>query len=341
MNTYRHLCLSERQLLELHVLSGKSNREIARELGRPHSTILRERRRNAHPLPGVNRLMSWQERAKDRNDRAKARQSKKRSKKRKLLKNRRLLHYVIGRLFQRWSPEQISGRLSSRYPRYKITAKTIYNYIKYERQDLKEYLRRHGKPYRQMVTNRRGRFQQASPEKRGIDERPLEVLTREDFGHWEGDTVVSRRGGKGGVLSLIERKSRERFFFILPDLKAESVIRVLLPFFQKQPEHMRKSLTLDNGSEFAPSEILKLELVFKNRFKVFYCHPYKSQEKGSVENSNGWLRGYYPKGTDFSIVGSEELSKVQCRLNNRPMKLHCWRSSSEVFREALNLRKAA
>lgn len=333
MKKYVHLRLEERQYIELHLSDGKSKRQVARELGRSHSTICRELERNAHPLPGVSRRLTPLERAKDRNERALKRWQ--RSKQRQRLKNAIVRAHVLEKLADNWSPEQIAESLGRYLPGNKITAKTIYNFVKYERPELREYLRRHGKPYRQRVAHRRSRLREPAPEKRSITLRSESANNRDDFGHWEGDTVLSRKGGKGGVLSLIERKSRERFYFLLSDLKAETVIKLLLPFFQRLPEHMRKSLTLDNGSEFAPSELYKLEFVLKNEFKVFYCHPYKAYERGSVENSNGWLRQYYPKGTDFASVCKEALQEVQRKLNQRPMKLHQWYTSADIFNAAL------
>jgi len=335
--SYVHLRLEERQYLELHLVLGKSKRQLAKELGRSHSTILRELRRNLHPFPGVRRQMTALERAKDRHERAKTRWLK--SKHRERLKDLEIRAHVLEKLREGWSPEQIAWTIGKYLPGRSITAKTIYNFVKYERPALRDYLRRRGKPYRQRVAHRRSRFRQPAPEKRSISERPPEVDTRTKFGHWEADTVVSKRGGKGGVLTLIERKSRHRFYFLLPDLQAETVIRLLLPFFQRLPAHMRKSLTLDNGSEFAPSELYKLELVLKEEFTIFYCHPYKAWERGSVENSNGWLREYFPKRTDFSLVLPEALSVAEGKLNSRPMKILGWKSSLEVYLNAMTKQK--
>ena len=340
MKAYQHLRLEERQQIELHVVKGKSKRQIAREMGRSHSTICRELSRNQHPLPSVRRELTPLERAKDRNERASKRWRK--SKERERLKDPAIRQHVFEKLSDGWSPEQIAESLGQYLPGSKITAKTIYNFIRHDRSELKAYFRRHGKPYRQRVSNRRSSMREPAPEKRSITQRPQAVERREEFGHWEADIVLSRRSGAGGVLTLIERKSRERFYFLVPDLKAETIIRVLLPFFQRLPADMRKSLTLDNGAEFAPSEIHKLERVLKNEFKVYYCQPYKAYQRGSVENANGWLRQYYPKGTDFAQVAEHELREVQRKLNQRPMKLHRWRCSAEVFQEALvAARKAA
>lgn len=335
---YVHLRLEERQFIELHLGEGKSKRWIGRELRRSHSTICREVKRNKHPLPGVSRKMTPLEKAKDRDERAEKRWRK--SKERERLKNALIRAHVLAKLMDDWSPEQIAGSLENYLPGYKITAKTIYNFVKYERPALKEYFRRHGKPYRQRVANRRSALREPAPEKRSISERSDSVESREEYGHWEADTVLSRKSGKGGVLTLIERKSRERFYFLLSDLKAQTIIRLLLPFFQCLPEHLCKSLTLDNGSEFAPSELYKLEFVLKNEFKIFYCHPYKAYERGSVENANGWLRQYYSKGTNFADIIEEHLLEVQRKLNERPMKLHGWQSSTAVFSDAFSLKAA-
>lgn len=334
-----HLSLDERQLLVLYVIEGLSNREIGRRIKRSHTTIIRELKRNKHPYGRVEEELnlSWQCKAAELNNRSKLRKT--RSKNRKRIRDKNVKEFVLSRLIDeqyQWSPEQIAGKISESLSGKTISAKTIYNFIKYERKELREYLRRKGKPYRQRVMHHRGVIRgTGAPIKRSIDERPMIINNREEFGHWEGDSVLSCRKGSGGVLSLVERKSRDKYFFFLPEIKAERVIQTLLPFFQKLPSHMSKSITLDNGSEFSSTEISKLEFFFKDKFKVFYCHPYQPQERGTVENSNGLLRQFYPGGTDFAKISKEELLKTQNILNNRPMKIHQWKSSAEVFRQAL------
>lgn len=170
-----------------------------------------------------------------------------------------------------------------------------------------------------------------------ITKRPKKANERREFGHWEIDTIHTCKGGTKAVLSLIERKSRQRVYFRLENLKAKTVMSRLIPFFRTLPPHMRKSITADNGSEFCTSEMKKLE---KFGMKVFYCHAYKSQEKGGVERSNWQLRKYFPKGTDFGAVPLEELKEAQRKLNNRPMKVNGYKSSQSVFDRALKYAKS-
>lgn len=304
---------------------GWKQRRIARYLGRKPSTISRLLRRDVHPCPGIWREMTSFEKAMYAWD--KARRRAKQSRRRLRLKServRKLVTYVLVKWH--WSPEAIADFLTRHG--LKISAKAIYNFIKKERAYLTRYLRLRGKIRRQRVANRRGVFKTGVPEKKSIHQRP-ELLEQ---GHWEIDTILSKRGGSGGVLTLREMRSKDLSFFLLPDLTSASVMRVLFPFFQKLPARLKKTLTSDNGSEFA--ELYKLEKVFTD-FSVYYCDPYAAWQRGSVENGNGELRWYFPKKTDFSVVSEAELRKAQYKINGKPRKMHGGRSSSAVFKELL------
>jgi len=337
MKKNNKLSLEERQIIHLKKRKGWSKKRIARELRRSSKTIREELKRNKHILPGIWKNLSPFERARYGHEKYLKRKSESRLGKKKILSDEKLLNHIIIKLsIEDYSPEEISDNMEKELPGYYVSFKTIYNFTKYEMPKLKLCLYHQGNPYRQRVCDRRGRFRQGAPLKTLISKRPKKANERKEYGHWEVDTIHTCKGGTKSVLSLIERKSRLRVYFLLEDLKANTVISRLMPFFRQLPPHMRRSITADNGSEFCTREMQKLE---KLGVKVFYSRPYKSQDKGAVERSNWQLRKYYPKGTDFGDVELEELKEAERKLNNRPMKILGKKSSKSVFERALKYGK--
>lgn len=318
------------RIFEMHD-SGKSNRQIGKIIRRWHTAVgdvLNERRY-------YRRLTKWEklssfERARFVLEIREKRQKQKR--KREWLKSKELREHVIECLCEkRMSPEMIAETVGDYFPGMTLTAKAIYNYTKKARIDLREHLPEKGIKRSQRVANRRSRFQEGAPPKNSIDIRPA-VL---GLGHYEADTVHSRKGSKAAVLTIIEKATRQKWYFNLPNLEAKTVLPVLLLFFQGIPEHLRKTLTLDNGSEWSEA-YHKLEKVIPG-FKVYFCHPYKAWQRGAVENANRQLRRFFPKGTDFAEVTKEQLRRAEILINNWPMKCLGWRSASKIYEEAFNL----
>lgn len=337
MSNHNKLTLLERQTIHLQQRKGWKKKRIARLLKRSPKTIREELRRNKHHLPGLWRDYGPYERAKYAEDLAKKRKSLSRRGKKKILSDRKLQDYIICRLsFENYSPVEISEVIEEELPGYSVSFKTIYNFTKRDMPNLKVHLYHEGKAYRQRVCHRRGRLKEGAPAKTLITKRPKKANERKEYGHWEVDTVHSCKGGRKAILSLRERKSRQRVYFLLEDLTAKTVMSRLMPFFRGLPPHMRKSITADNGSEFCTKEMQKLN---KLGLKVYYCHAYKSQEKGAVEQSNWQLRKYFPKGTDFGGVSIEEVKEAERKLNNRPMKVNGFRSSQSIFERALKYRR--
>lgn len=309
------------EIFEKYFDFGWSKASIAKYLGRNRSTIGRALSRDLHPSP----LLTTYEKAMYAYEKSRERMGQ--SRRRKRLKSERVRRLVVFILQKwHWSPENISGFL--RRHGIRISAKAIYNFIKKERGELTKYLRQRGKPRRQRVVHRRGYFKAGVPERKSIHQRPPIV----ESGHWEIDTIHSKTGAKGGVLTLREFGSKKSFYFLLADLTAKSVMAHLFPFFQALPQHMRRTLTSDNGSEFA--ELYKLEKVMEG-FSIYYCDPYKAYQRGSVENANGVLRWYFPKKTDFSLVAETALRKAQYKINGTPMKINYGRSPAAVFKQLL------
>lgn len=337
---YSRLGLSELETIFVMRERKESIQAIYERIGRSKSTVSEALNKYRHPSWKVWTDMSPIERARhvyERQQETRERIYKGRSR----IKDAQIREYVLNKLIvEHWSPESIAGRISIDRPGKTISTKTIYNYIKHERKDLVTYLAERGKPRRQRVMHRRGRLKQGAPKKRSIDERPPEIEERKEVGHWEGDTVVGKKKRRGAVLSLRERTTKERYFCRIPDLTASGMLSALRGFLENLPQEMRKSITLDNGSEFAFSELIKLETLYPG-LKLYYCDPYQAWQKGCVENSHRGFRWYFPKGTDFSTIRREDIKRIEQKLNNRPMKCHDFRTSTEVFEESLKHMDAA
>jgi IS30 family transposase len=241
--------------------------------------------------------------------------------------------YVTNRLLDCWSPEQIAGRLDVRAPeslREKaISHTTIYRWIWVDpqrAQQFRPFLRIARKPRRKPYgkPSRQGQIRG----KRSIEDRPREANERQRLGDWEGDTVVGK-GRKGFLLTCVDRASRYLVARKVEACASTPVARQLQRSLRKLPASKRRSLTLDNGREFARP----LELERKLAMPIYFAHPYHSWERGTNENTNGLLRQYLPKGTDLAAVTASELAGYTRQLNHRPRKCLGYRTPFEVFHD--------
>ena len=310
---------------------------ISKKLGRGANaggSIKRFLDRNKHPLPGVWKELDVYEQARDLYERAQKKRKIPR-KKSKLSSCPELKQKVIELLVEEQaSPRDISFRIADELPGESIAYTTIYNFTKTERKDLREYHRLKGKERKQRLKPKSKHQKKGSPRKTYIDQRPSWVWDRTEFGHYEVDTIHSCKNGSGyAILSVREMKSRKRWFFLIRDLKAETTLAVLQGFFRMLPPHMRRTLTADNGPEFA--ELYKLDKLFSG-LKIYYCDPYCAWQRGSVENANGEFRWYYPKGTDFKNVSIQEVWEIQDKLNRRRMLCLKGKSAEMAFQHALS-----
>ena len=305
---------------------GDGFQEIAEAVNVTKGTVSKEFKRNRHPDKYVWKHMSGLERAAYAQDRAEMRRSRKRSR-RSRLKNRLIEKHVIEKLtIDNLSPEEIANSIAQELDGCSISAKAIYNYTKFDK-TLKKKLPEKGKKRRQRVVRPRNRFQNA----RSIGQRELEVQERKEFGHWEVDTIVSSHN-TWSILTLIERVSRKAFYIRIPNLKADTVRARIIAFFARLPCHMCKTITTDNGSEFA--ELCNIEHIIG--MNVYYCDPYCSWQKGSVEYANRRFRRYCPKGFDFSTISVEEAKFIELKLDKHPRRCLNWLTSTEVFDNVLN-----
>ncbi len=327
---YQHLSIEERELIQLRLWEKKSIRAIAEELGRPPSAISREINRN---LPPVN----YQYTPRLAHSRALAnRQSRGRQDR---LKNELIREYVIKYLKKRWSPEQIANTIESEINEtisheaiYQFVYAQIhrkgYGWVKPGCQDLRLYLRRKRK--RRFRRGARRGQRCFKPKGTLINERPKEVEQRTRIGDWESDTVESINH-KPGINTLVERKSGLTLISKLTDKPSEATVSAITNRLNQLPRQARKTITSDNGPENSNWQAIEEQL----NIKTFFANPYHSWERGTNENTNGLIRDYFPKKTDFTVVSEEEIRYVENELNTRPRKRLNWKTPLEVFSVAL------
>lgn len=254
----------------------------------------------------------------------------------KLATNQKLLTEVyIGMVYLRWSPEQVAERLKKEYPRdmsKHISAETIYEYVYVRargtlRDDLIASLRR---PQRHRGQRRRRAVLQGKlPNLLSIDERPEGVLTRRIPGHWESDLIVGK-DHKSALISLVERKFRYTILIRITSLDAETFAANVSRALNTLPAKLRKTMTHDNGKEIAKA----YDIETKTGIRVYVTHPHSPWERGTNENTNGLVRDFFPKGTDFRIVTDDDVLYVQELLNSRPRKTLDWATPTEVLLES-------
>lgn len=314
-----HLSIEEREAIQKGLWAKKSVREIARELERPHSTVVREVNRNLPPERRVYTPRLANERALEK------RSSRGREER---LKSPELRAYVVDRLKAGWSPEQISALAPERISHeaiyqyvYAQVHRRGYGFVKPGKEDLRPFLARRHKR-RQPHQGRKAR-RVLRPRGPSIEERPTVVARRSRIGDWEGDSIESKAHGPG-LNSLVDRKSG---LLLLSKLESKSASATRSVVARRLANLPAKTLTVDNGSE---NQYWK-ETEEDTGVKVYFAHPYSSWERGTNENTNGLVRRYFPKGTDFREVSEEEVAAVEYALNTRPRKRLGYRTPLEVW----------
>lgn len=319
MRNYKQLNQKEREIIDVLKRKGESCAAIGKKLNRNKSTIARELKRNSSSEYHCYLTHQANQRANKRKHKAVCRQR---------LKNPRLRAYVLAKLKEDWSPEQIAGRIRIDHSDLKVSHEAIYQYIYAKETSNREQLiaslkrahrmRRHKGLYRKQKKTK-------IPNRISIDQRPLHVQTRKQFGHWETDSLISRKS-KAALNSLIERKSRLLCLTKLNQKTANNTAMAIIRHLKDLPTKARRTLTLDNGTENAAHEFI----THKTDIQCYFAHPYHSWERGTNENTNGLIRYYLPKGTDFSTISKQSLQFIETRLNNRPRKCLKFKTPNEV-----------
>jgi IS30 family transposase len=329
--TGRFLSMAERE--EIASLRDQEGvREIARRLGRSPSTISRELRRNATGGQPSRYRASVAQAEADRRAR--------RPKTSKLVEHPPLRAYVQDKLgsLERWSPEQIARRLVLDFPddeRMRISHEAIYQALYVQgrgalRRELAACLRtgRALRKPRRRADTRRERIK----DKVMISDRPAEVEDRAVPGHWEGDLIIGKNSGSA-IGTLVERTTRFTMLLHLPDDHGAVAVRdAIATSIATLPEQLRRSLTWDQGIELSEHARLSIEA----DLPVYFCDPHSPWQRGTNENTNGLLRQYFPKGTDLSVHGLEDLAQVAAGLNGRPRKTLSWKTPAEALTALLS-----
>jgi IS30 family transposase len=318
----------EREIIsrELALDVNATTRFLGRLLGREHSTVAKEIKRNG----GRNsyRAMGAQERCEA---------LRVRPKERKLASSRRLHDEVNTGLAQEWSPEQISGRLKRDHPddpQMRVSPETIYQTLYRQSRgegatELKLALRkgRTRRVRRRRNAQVRGRIRDMI----NLSERPEEADDRATPGFWEGDLIIGK-GGKSQIATLVERSMRYTMLVRIPyDRTADRVANLISRKMNLLPELLKNSITWDQGKELANHK----DVTAKTGMPVYFCDPHSPWQRGTNENTNGLLRQYFPKGTDLSLCSQAELDSVELKLNGRPRKVLGWKTPREALAEFL------
>ena len=325
-NTYKHLSCEERDKITILRAQGMSYYGISTAIGRDKSTISREINRNKTPVYNVYLPHKAHERAIER---------KQESGKRDRLKNPIIMTYVATKLKLCWSPEQISGRLPFEHPKQNISHEAIYQYI-YDKEnrklcDLTIYLARANKKRR--IRGHSSKHQKSHiPHRVSIDKRPSYIEKRVQPGHWEADTVISRQSKKA-IAVILERSSRMLHIAKLSSKSSGKLKIAVKSCLSRHPKHMKRTITYDNGSENVEHQKINDTLGTKS----YFCNPYHSWEKGSVENAAGLIRRFLPKKTDFATISHQQIKYIETLLNNRPRKCLDYKTPAEVFNSSVAL----
>lgn len=312
---YRHLTYDKRCQIYALLKSGWAKAEVARQIGVHRSTITKELKRNTG-RKGY-RYIQAQEKASARRVAASAAPRKMKP---------GLVREIEEKLTQeQWSPDQISGWLRRRGQAC-VSRERIYRHIWKDKRNgggLWRCLRHNGKKYNKRKGKNSGRG--LIPGRVDIAERPAIAAEKCRIGDWEGDTIIGR-SPKGAIMTHVDRKSKYTKLAILPDKSAASVQKAsdasLLPI-----AHKIETITYDNGKEFAGHA----QIAAKLGAHIYFAKPYHSWERGLNEHTNGLVRQYFPKGSDFSTLATADVQRVEDKLNSRPRKVLGYKTPSEVF----------
>ena len=319
MPCYTHLTSTCRGQVQALVNEGKSHAYIAKALGRHRCTIGRELRRNSVSC-GYAAAQS-QERYCER---------RKACRPEKKLSHKPLWNYVFDKIPQGWTPQEIAGRLPLDHQddvKMRISHEALYQnlYADERMRCLIAYLPQ-ARPKRRARGQGKSRRGPSIPERVGIEQRPDIVNERARFGDWEGDTVVGANQ-QAFLVTLVERRSRLTRLRKTHTKQADEVAAAVVEALEGMPVTWVKTITFDNGTEFARHA----DMVKVLPASIYFAAPYSSYQRGTNENTNGLIRRYLPKRTDFRDLSPGYLNWIQEQLNNRPRKTLGYRTPNEVF----------
>lgn len=344
--TFKQLTKADRIKIEALLKAGHSKEEIAEQLHVHRSTIYREVKRGT--FTALNSDLTTEERYSPDIAHDKYEENlKSKGGALKIGNDIKLANYIEDKIINDdYSPAAVLGELKAQGKEGEfavtICVTTLYSYI-----DKGIFLRLTNKnlPVKknEKRTYKKVKKQQArAAAGDSIEKRPEKIDEREEFGHWEMDSVIGKRGvSKNAMLVLTERKTRNEIIFKLPDHTDEAVVAALDRLENKWGADMFKqvfkTITVDNGSEFADAEGLQRSILNEGekRTQVYYCHPYSSWERGTNEVTNKMVRRKVPKGTNFDDKTDEEIGGIESWINKYPRRIHGYHSAKELFDEEI------
>jgi IS30 family transposase len=312
---YRQFKLEDRIEVARLREAGASIRQIASALDRAPSSVARELTRNSGRQSGYQPVYA------DQQSRARRWSGS------RLDRDRELREQVLVQLAAGWSPEQIAGRSGQ------IGTETIYRFIYAQIDRHNDFSWRHYLPRAKYKRGRRS-SKGGSPalhmsRRVGLQERPQEVAQRSSAGHWEADLMAFSRYGQN-ILMLHERMSRVLVGSRLPSKQAEPVARALKAALEPLPSPLRRTVTFDNGTEFAHHYQLNPAGI-----ATYFCDPHAPWQKGGIENAIGRMRRFLPRKTDLASIDEKLFAQLISRYNNTPRKCLCWKTPAEAFSDQL------
>jgi len=318
---YKQLSLEERCRISILQRDGYSLQKIASALDRSTSTISRELKRNTTKTKGYDAGY------------AQVQTKSRRWTGGKLERQPELRTAVLDRLAMGWSPQQVANRLAQEQGCNVISYESIYRFIYQQIKRTKDYKWRHylvsGRSMRRGKMKRKHSSTSFIKNRVSIHERPKEVELREELGHWEVDLMQFSKQG-GALLVVHERYSRVLFLSKIQTKEASPIAELLINLFTKLPKDMVKTVTFDNGTEFAEHHQLD-----QHHIKTYFCDAYSPWQKGGVENAIGRMRRFLPRKTTFEHITERQLSQFTSLYNLTPRKCLKYKTPAEIFSNKL------
>lgn len=341
---YKHLSERDRYRLEGYLESGMSIRAIAEKLNSHIATIYREIKRGQVKRISSELTEYYAYRANMAHNDYKSKVTNRRHSL-KIERYPGLAAYIQEKISKdKYSPDAVTGLIKLKQQEFKerICAKTLYNYIDkgvfegISKASLWEKRKRRKRRYKQV-----SRISLKNKGSRSIEERPEQINNRLEYGHWEGDCIVGRRGGrKDGLFTLSERMTREEIIVKIESLTQDSIIKAMNKIENSYGSFFKnkfKSITLDNGREFLDWEAIEKSVISKEtRTLVYFAHPYSSWERGTNENQNRMIRRFIPKGTDISKLSDKDVEAIEKWMNSYPRKILGYKTANELVLEITN-----
>jgi IS30 family transposase len=336
--SFKQLTERERYQIEILLKEKRTPKEIAKTLGKHTRTIEREIARGKVTLL-TSELTYKESYCADAGQRVHERNAANKGAGLKISNDHELVRHIETKIIKdKYAPDAIIGEIRCKGIEFKVSicTKTLYNYIgkgvfpNITNKDLPV------KRDKKKVRHKRVKIAKHNLKGSSIEDRPAHIENREEYGHWEMDCVVGKKGGSGATLLVMtERCTRQEIIRKMPDRTQESVKKVLDQLERKHSKNFSarfKTITVDNGTEFLSCEELERSIwePQKTRFKMYYAHPYSSWERGSNENANKIIRRFIPKGTDIGKLAPKDIRRIEYWMNNYPRKILGYKTAKEM-----------